>query len=178
MKNQWGVGLVEVLVALVLLAIGVLGFTALQLRAVDATGEALTRSQAMLILRGLTESMRVNPDGQSDYPAAVQKYMNLDSRPNGIKGECFDFGNSSFLECTSTEMAHADAYVAVKEAARNGIRMTMTDCPGIGATIKRQCIFAAWGDTASKLKANDYSACMGSDGIYKFTAQCLMMEAY
>ena len=52
-KNQLGVGLVEVLVALVLLAIGVLGFTALQLRAVDATGEALTRSQATLYFERL-----------------------------------------------------------------------------------------------------------------------------
>ena len=76
-KNQLGVGLVEVLVALVLLAIGVLGFTALQLRAVDATSEALTRSQATLILRGLTESIRANPNGQSSYPAAVKGYIGV-----------------------------------------------------------------------------------------------------
>jgi len=125
-NNQQGVGLVEVLVALVLLALGVLGYTALQLRAVDAAGEALTRSQATLILRGLTESIRANPDGQGSYPAAVQGYLG---------------------------------------------------CPGV-KSVKRQCLFAAWDDTASKLKAADYSKCMASNGIYVPSARCLMMEAY
>ena len=57
-KNQKGVGLVEVLVALLLLAVGVLGYTILQLRAVDASGEALMRSQGIMVLRGLSENMR------------------------------------------------------------------------------------------------------------------------
>lgn len=56
-KNQ-GVGMVEVLVALTLLAIGVLGFTALQLRAVDATAEANNRIQAMNLARDLAERIR------------------------------------------------------------------------------------------------------------------------
>lgn len=54
-KYQAGVGLMEVLVALLLLAIGVLGYVALQLRAIDASSEALTKSQGILILRGLAE---------------------------------------------------------------------------------------------------------------------------
>jgi type IV pilus assembly protein PilV len=66
--SELGIGMVEVLVALVLLAIGVLGYTALQLRAVDASNEALTRSQATVLLRSLTESMRANNGGQSSYP--------------------------------------------------------------------------------------------------------------
>ena len=40
MKRQTGVGLVEVLVALVLLSIAVLGFVALQIRAITASNEA------------------------------------------------------------------------------------------------------------------------------------------
>ena len=63
-KHQKGVGLMEVLVALLLLAIGVLGYTVLQLRAVDASSEALSRSQGMLILRGLAENIRANPAGR------------------------------------------------------------------------------------------------------------------
>ena len=65
LNKQKGVGLVEVLVALVLLAVGVLGYAALQLRAIDATSEALNRSQATVILRGLTESIRANPLAQN-----------------------------------------------------------------------------------------------------------------
>ena len=67
-KNQIGVGMVEVLVALILLAIGVLGYSALQLRAIDAGDEALVKSQSVMLLRGLTESIRVNTQGQGSYP--------------------------------------------------------------------------------------------------------------
>ena len=46
MKRQTGVGLVEVLVALVLLSIAVLGFVALQIRAITASNEATMNVQA------------------------------------------------------------------------------------------------------------------------------------
>ena len=48
---QRGVGIVEVMVALLLLAIGVLGFTALQLRAVSASMEAGNQVAALNIAR-------------------------------------------------------------------------------------------------------------------------------
>ncbi|MDR2061241.1 MAG: type IV pilus modification protein PilV, partial [Acinetobacter sp.] len=59
--KQQGVGLVEVLVALVLLAISVLGFAALQLRAVDSSLEANKQVIALTIARDLAEKMRANP---------------------------------------------------------------------------------------------------------------------
>lgn len=61
MRAQRGVGMVEVLVALLLLAIGVLGFTALQLRAVSASMEASNQVLALNLARDLTERMRANP---------------------------------------------------------------------------------------------------------------------
>lgn len=169
-KKQMGVGLVEVLVALVLLALGVLGYTALQLRAVDASNEALKRSQATLILRGLTESIRANSDGQKEYPATVQSYVGL-SEKKEPKPSCL---NSA---CTSTEMAKYDAYMAANTAQNIGMSLTMAECPGV-KIVKRQCLFAAWDDTATQLKATDFSNCMDSKGIYVSSAKCLMMEAY
>ena len=59
-KYQKGVGLLDILVALLLLAIAVLGFVALQLRAVEATAEGANRIQAMNIARDLAEKMRIN----------------------------------------------------------------------------------------------------------------------
>lgn len=61
-RNQRGVGLVEVLVALVLLGIAVLGFTALQIRAVAASADAGQNIQAMNIARDLSERIRMNRD--------------------------------------------------------------------------------------------------------------------
>ena len=60
MKNQRGVGLMEVLVSLVILAIAVLGFAALQFRALDAVQEANDRTTAMTLARDLAEKIRVN----------------------------------------------------------------------------------------------------------------------
>ena len=57
---QHGVGLVEVLVAMLVLAIGVLGFVALQYRAVEATSESSYRVQAINTARDLAERVRVN----------------------------------------------------------------------------------------------------------------------
>ncbi|OUY06552.1 type IV pilus modification protein PilV [Acinetobacter populi] len=168
-KKQLGVGLVEVLVALIILAIGVLGYTALQLRAVDATSEALTKSQATLILRGLTESMRANALGQSSYPTAVASYVGFNKNTTAKKN-CFS------AACTPAEMANYDAFSAASAGFNEGIHLMMAKCPEVSTIINRQCLFAAWGET--ELKANDYSQCMDSNGVYATASQCLMMEAY
>ena len=68
-KYQKGVGLLDILVALLLLAIAVLGFVALQLRAVEATAEGANRIQAMNIARDLAEKMRIN--SSAAYPPTV-----------------------------------------------------------------------------------------------------------
>lgn len=168
-NNQTGVGMVEVLVALVLLAIGVLGFTALQLRAVEAGEEALLRSQATLLLRGLTESIRSNPNGQSFYPKKVQSYAGISAIPTEPKPSCID------TVCTAEQMATYDAFLAARSAVNVGINITMATCPGVQSN-SRQCLFAAWNGT--KFSAGNYSSCMDSSGIYVNKAKCLMMEAY
>ena len=49
LSSQQGVGLIEVMVALLLLAVAVLGFSALQMNALNATDESLVRSRAMSV---------------------------------------------------------------------------------------------------------------------------------
>ncbi len=60
--HQRGVGLVEVLVAVLLLSIAVLGFSALQMRAVGATDESLVRTKSLTVVRNLAEVMRAYPE--------------------------------------------------------------------------------------------------------------------
>ena len=50
--SQQGIGLIEVMVALMLLAIAVLGFSAMQMTAVKATDESLMRTRALTVIRG------------------------------------------------------------------------------------------------------------------------------
>ena len=176
-KYQKGVGLIEVLVALLLLAIGVLGYTILQLRAVDASGEALMRSQGIMVLRGLSESMRVNATAQSAYPTAVRSYTNITAIPAAPAQLCF---NPS-ISCTPAQMATYDAFVAAKAAFDIGMNITMDNCPGVAsAPVRRQCLFASWGDTtiSATNTTADVSACMTATGVYVSGSKCLMMEAY
>ena len=69
--SQRGVGLVEVLVALLLLAVAVLGFSAMQMTAVKATDESLMRTRALTIMRGGAEAMRANSSGINAFKTAV-----------------------------------------------------------------------------------------------------------
>lgn len=166
-RNQKGIGMVEVLVSLVLLAIGVLGYTALQLRAIEAGDEALVKSQATMLLRGLTESIRANPQGQSSYPAAVRNYTSQNA-PSAPKS-CLN------TTCTPAQMATYEAYLLARSANQIGVMISMNECPGVNS-IKRQCLFAAWEKTS--ISPNNYSECMSANGVYVANARCVMMEAY
>lgn len=60
--DQKGVGLIEVMVAVLLLSIAVLGFSALQMRAISATDESLVRTKSLTLVRNLSEIMRAYPN--------------------------------------------------------------------------------------------------------------------
>lgn len=184
LKNQTGVGMVEVLVALLVLALGVLGYAALQLRAMNASAEALSKSQAMLVMRGLAEDMRANPAALSDYPSLIQGYAEYSSS-TVAPASCLN------LTCTAVQMATFDAYNAAKNADQYGMKITMENCPGVTATmsLKRQCLYVFWGKTQPNLTIAkdengvdkttiDASSCMESSGTYVSGSSCLMMEAY
>lgn len=174
---QKGVGLIEVLIALLLLAIGVLGYSILQLRAVDASGEALSRSQGMLVLRSLAENMRANSAAQDDYPVAVRAYTNITSLPTAPTPSCFN----PTVNCTPAQMATYDAFMAARDAFEIGMNITMDDCPGVSISpIKRQCLFISWGKTSLSATntSADVSQCMTNVGVYVNGSNCLMMEAY
>ncbi len=68
---QKGVGLMEVLVALVILAIGVLGFSALQLKGMEAAQEANEQAIAVNFASDLAERMRVNRSALSQYATFI-----------------------------------------------------------------------------------------------------------
>lgn len=179
LKAQAGVGLIEVLVALILLAIGVLGYVALQIRAMDASSEALTKSQAMIVMRGLAENIRTNSVQAGQYPAFVRSYSNFSST-TVAPTSCFN------TSCTPSQLAQFDAYQTAKNADQLGIKITMTNCPGVTSTmtLQRQCLFAFWGktlpvtSTSGSTSTVDVSNCITSSGIYVSNSKCLMMETY
>lgn len=117
MNTQKGVGLMEVLVALLLLAIGILGFVGLQLRAMDAANEATDRTIAINIARDLAERMRVNKLALPEYKEAI----NAKRTPEEDEDEeCLGSGEGYLPNCSSKKMAEFDSSQIAKKAAEVG----------------------------------------------------------
>ncbi|MGH8455898.1 MAG: type IV pilus modification protein PilV, partial [Stenotrophobium sp.] len=59
-SRQYGVGLIEILVAVLVLSIGILGLGALQTRALADNGSAMNQSMATLASYSILEAMRAD----------------------------------------------------------------------------------------------------------------------
>ena len=65
--RQSGVGMVEILVAVLILSIGVLGFAGMQLKALKSTGNTFGRSQATVLAGDIVSRIAVNPGQLAAY---------------------------------------------------------------------------------------------------------------
>lgn len=156
MKRQTGVGLVEVLVALVLLSIAVLGFVALQIRAITASNEATMNVQATNIARDLAERMRMNRDGLAGYVANT------------------DTTNCATAFCSPEDMAKYDFRLVSSRATDLGMRMNVLNCQG--STLVRKCIYVAWEGTTATNGTGSSDCTNGA--AYVPNAKCIIMEVY
>ena len=161
-RNQTGVGMMEVLVALLLLSLAVLGFAALQLRAVEATAEGGNRIQAMNIARDLSERIRINRDGLLFYKKVSEPEICSSETDDGIF-------------CTAQQMAEYDFDQVSDKALDLGMELAILDCKG-SADLKRKCIYVAWeGTTPTDGTASP--AC--TNGVaYLPNAKCIIVEVY
>lgn len=167
MNTQKGVGLMEVLVALLLLAIGILGFVGLQLRAMDAANEATDRTIAINIARDLAERMRVNKLALPEYKEAINAKRTLDEDE-----ECLGSGEDYLPNCSSQVMAQFDASQITQKATDLGHVVKINNC--VGSSLN--CIYVAWGDT--NIDSNLDACIDASTGAYVANSKCLVMEAF
>ena len=165
-SSQKGVGLMEVLVAMLILAIAILGYAALQVRATAATEESIKRADALILLNGLAEKIRLNPTG--DYKAAVPS-----SLPNCDSG------------CNAANQALYDLKQYSDVAVSKGMKVGVMNCLNTSASQERLCLIAAWGETQpiTDAKATPdapavQNACLKTDGKYADDSSCLVLEAY
>lgn len=170
MKSQRGVGLMEVLVSLVILAIAVLGFAALQFRAIDAIQEANDRTAAMTLARDLAEKIRVNRTQLSKYKSEINASEETSAK-SCVRADSDKPADPITSMCTRTELATFDASQILGMAKQKNMTIIISDCQGGD----RQCVYVAWGDTA--ITATSQANCMVS-GVYVAGAKCLVMEAY
>ena len=159
-QKQKGVGLVEVLVALVLLAISVLGFAALQIKAIDSSFEANKQVLALTIARDLAERMRANPQATRAGKYRVQAVETPKAEVQTIADK-------------PEKVALQDLQKAALEAQNNGMNLAVDQCP---AGNNRQCIYVAW-DGTNLAGDQGIVACI-KDGSYVSGSHCLFLEAY
>lgn len=166
-SSQQGVGMVEVLIALLLLSIAVLGFVALQFRAVDASSEAASRIQAVNLAQDLTERIRANPSQLAKY----REKINASTQVYTLAAQTACNGSSGV---TSSAMAECDSAQVIGRAKYLNVKIAMPDCSGM--TYRRSCIYVAWKDT-NAVNGSGENDCT-SDGIYKPNASCIVLESY
>lgn len=165
LSSQRGVGLMEVLVALLVLMIGVLGFIVLQYRAVEATMEGGNRVQAINIARDFAERIRVNRGALATYETNM-----ADSTKQKTMGT-----DCSKAYCTVEKLAAYDVWQVAQRANSFGMVVNLLDCQGTADG--RKCIYVAWGDTAPTDGDTNEGNCTVSTA-YDPTSTCLIMEVY
>ncbi|WP_350561255.1 type IV pilus modification protein PilV [Psychrobacter sp. CAL346-MNA-CIBAN-0220] len=182
--HQYGVGLVEVLVAVLLLAVAVLGFSSLQLTALKATDESLDRSRAMSISKQLLENMRLNSLAAEEFTKELNKLNNSTKNITEYctkveqAGSKFDKNSCKTVSCNPSEAAALIAWKGANLACEQDIMLNMTACPEMANINARQCIITSWGDTLPTLGDDIKNACGNNNGTYKLGSSCLIMEAY
>ncbi|GGE33812.1 hypothetical protein GCM10007421_04540 [Halopseudomonas oceani] len=163
-RRQAGVGLLEVLIALLIIAIGALGYAGLQLTALRNSGDAADRAHAAMIAQDAIERIKSNP-AMSDYYADPD---NWPASANGSAGSPEDWKVCRDAVCTAEEMADWDIKQLVWAASTSllGGRVMATDCDfgSLG------CVVVSWDEQAPAL-------CLSEDGINTADdSQCLVME--
>ena len=163
-NHQRGVGLVEILVALLVLAIGVLGFVALQYRSLEASAESTSRVQAITLARDLAERIRVNRNSFSVY----QEELSTAARQRTSTKKCI-----GSIVCTDAELADFDIAQVTTRAASFGMTMNIMSCQN---TNNRQCIYVAWGES-SATNGTGAGDCTNGNA-YNPISTCVIMETY
>lgn len=103
LRNQSAFSLIEVLIALLILAIGMLAFAASEIMGQRGTHSALKRSHATTLANDLAERIHANPTG--NY---VKTLANTDCPIAPAKTCAATEGNSAPPSCTPDEMASFD----------------------------------------------------------------------
>ena len=170
MKYQNGVGLMEVIIAMLLLAITVLGFSLLQYRSLELGGQALKKVEAMTLARNLGERMYVNKTAYTSiYGKGIVEKGSVESCKSN---------KTPIVYCSSVEFAKKDLADIATLAEEKNMKVNVLPCPDTKNS--RNCIYVAWDETqATQDDGNDAVACTNKKTFsYKSDAHCIVMEAY
>ncbi|MFL0808788.1 MAG: type IV pilus modification protein PilV [Agarilytica sp.] len=100
-KHQKGAGLIEVLIAFLLLSIGGVGLASMQIKAKRMSYEAVQRSVATSLARDIIERMRNNPSSLASYVTNNLGNSSISAEPSP---NCID------VACSNAQLAAHDLW--------------------------------------------------------------------
>ncbi len=111
LNTQSGFTLIELLIAFLVLSVGLIGLSKLQIGGIRSNSNAYIRSQAVIISEDLTERMRVNRESSKngDYAAIDFSAINCPSPPAAM---CAAWFGEEVIDCSPQEMVVFDSYEA------------------------------------------------------------------
>ncbi|WP_350655537.1 type IV pilus modification protein PilV [Psychrobacter sp. S1-30-MNA-CIBAN-0213] len=189
--SQKGVGLIEVMVALLLLTVAVLGYSALQGQAIKITNESLERSQSLVMMRTIAEKIHANPSAITTYADELTDTgaVTIPSDLCGLDGQAVT------TLCDPEELAEAESYKVKAELQNYDFQIQMHPCPNTGGTgsnvqnniMYSYCLISAWGDTTPTIGTDSEQDCLTervvdegkveeAGGSYYSKSTCMMME--
>jgi len=166
-----GMTLIEVMVALLVLGVGVMGYAALQLHSVKMTDDTYARSQAMAIAQDAVERVRANINALSTYTAASNWGVG-----GGAPATTCTFTNATPSKCEPAQLAAVDIY-QLETAAKT---MLPTGTLKIVPCQQLTCVIVAWNETVAALSTGANTAeCSQQDiddGARGNAASCVIVE--
>lgn len=125
-KRQTGAGLIEVLIAVLVLAVGLLGFAGLQTQALRMNYDALQRSRASMMAEDLFDRMRANRQGALTGSGYEFTNMTADDVLPAVLPDC------NVSDCNPDQMAAWDVndWLTRLTDASPGAEASMTEDGG------------------------------------------------
>lgn len=108
--SQRGLGIIEVLVALVVVSFGVLGMASLQLTGMKHSSSGFNRSKALLFAENMATRMRINDTGVAalNYDAIDSSTIACNVQPNPYCQATV--GGGAVPSCSASELAAFDRF--------------------------------------------------------------------
>ena len=140
-KQQCGVGLIEVMIALLVLAIGVLGYAGMQLTALKAAEDANNRAQATLLGQDALERFLANETAMATY-TNVDEWPDESATPGEKPAKLNDCITKS---CSADDLASWDVSMLAWQAA-NRLPAGMIAVDECKHATGISCVVISWND--------------------------------
>jgi len=145
-RQQRGVGMIEILVAVLIFAIGLLGVGGMQIFALKMNTNAEIRTRANLLAMDMVERMRANPSQWDEYPmTAAECSSAVSDSPSSTDIAALD--RSLWCQKLERELPEGEGTIAMTNGVvtitlnwqeREGREITDADGSGTGSELAEQ----------------------------------------